>query len=90
MDGSPSTILQFDRFTLDLARCHLRADGQDIELRPKSFEVLRRLVESPERLLSKEEIISAVWPNVVVSDDSLARCMSDIRLALGDAEPRII
>ena len=90
MDGSPSTILQFDRFTLDLARCHLRADGQDIELRPKSFEVLRRLVESPERLLSKEEIISAVWPNVVVSDDSLARCMSDIRLALGDAEQRII
>lgn len=90
MDGPASTILQFDRFTLDLARCHLRADGQDIELRPKSFEVLRRLVESPDRLLSKEEIISVVWPNVIVSDDSLARCMSDIRLALGDAKQRII
>jgi TolB-like protein/Tfp pilus assembly protein PilF len=90
MNTSTGTILQFDRFTLDLARCRLRADGQDIELRPKSFEVLRHLAESPERLLSKEEIVRMVWPNVVVSDDSLARCMSDIRLALGDAEQRII
>lgn len=86
MNGSATSNLQFGRFTLDLARCRLRADGQDIELRPKSFEVLRHLVENAERLLSKEEIVGAVWPNVVVSDDSLARCMSDVRLALGDAD----
>ncbi|MDH2386163.1 winged helix-turn-helix domain-containing protein [Bradyrhizobium sp. CER78] len=90
MNGSATTNLQFGRFTLDLARGCLRADGRDIELRPKSFEVLRHLVENAERLLSKEEIIGAVWPNVVVSDDSLARCMSDVRLALGDAEQSII
>lgn len=90
MDDPAKTILQFGRFTLDLARCRLRADGQDIELRPKSFEVLRHLAESPERLLCKEEIVKAIWPNVVVSDDSLARCMSDIRLALADTEQCII
>lgn len=90
MNTSAKTILQFDRFTLDLVRGRLHADGQDIELRPKSFEVLRHLVESPERLFSKEEIVRVVWPNVVVSDDSLARCMSDIRLALEDTEQRII
>src|SRR5579864_6248147 len=90
MNGSAKTVLQFDRFTLDPARGRLCADGQDIELRPKSFEVLRYLVENPDRLLAKEEIVSAVWPNVVVSDDSLARCMSDVRSALGDAEQCII
>jgi adenylate cyclase len=90
MNGSAKPVLQFGRFTLDLARGRLRAEGQDIELRPKSFEVLRHLVENADRLLSKEEIVGAVWPNVVVSDDSLARCMSDVRFALGDAEQCII
>jgi adenylate cyclase len=39
-------VLQFDRFTLDLARGQLRADRRGIELRPKSFDVLRYLVEN--------------------------------------------
>jgi len=82
--------LQFDRFTLDLKRGRLRADGQDIELRPKSFDVLRYLVENADRLVTKDEIVQAVWPKVVVTDDSLTRCLSDVRLALGDAEQRII
>ena len=90
MSDAAKTVLQFGRFTLDRALCRLRADGQDVELRPKSFEVLRYLVENAERLLTKDEIVGVVWPNVVVSDDSLARCMSDIRLALGDAEQGII
>ena len=90
MNNAAKAILQFGRFTLDLARGRLRAEGQDIELRPKSFDVLRHLVENADRLVSKEEIVSAVWPNVVVSDDSLARCMSDVRLALGDAEQCVI
>src|SRR5919197_4097763 len=90
MNSSGKTVLEFGRFKLDLARGRLRAEGQDIDLRPKSFEVLRYLVENADRLVSKEEIVSAIWPNVAVSDDSLARCMSDVRLVLGDAEQCII
>jgi adenylate cyclase len=90
MNSSGKTVLEFGRFKLDLARGRLRAEGQDIDLRPKSFEVLRYLVENADRLVSKEEIVSAIWPNVVVSDDSLARCMSDVRLVLGDTEQCII
>jgi adenylate cyclase len=90
MNTSAKAILQFGRFTLDLARGRLRAEGQDIELRPKSFDVLRHLVENADRLISKEEIVSAIWPNVAVSDDSLARCMSDVRSALGDTQQCII
>jgi adenylate cyclase len=90
MDSSAPRVLRFDQFTLDLARGSLRANDRDIELRPKSFDVLRYLVENPDRLVTKDEIVKAVWPKVLVTDDSLTRCMSDVRLALSDAEQRII
>ena len=80
----------FEGYTLDLRRGCLHSAADEIELRPKSFEVLRYLVENAGRLISKDELISAVWPNVVVADQSLARCVSDVRSALQDAEQRII
>lgn len=80
----------FERYTLDLKRGCLRADDREIELRPKSFEVLCYLVENAGRLVSKAELIKAIWPNIAVTDESLARCVSDIRLVLGDSEQRII
>src|SRR6266699_664592 len=81
---------KFEGFTLDLRRGCLRSADGEIELRPKSFEVLRYLVENAGRLVPKDEIISAVWPNVIVTDESLARCVSDVRVALGDRGRRII
>jgi TolB-like protein len=80
----------FDRFTLDLRRGCLRTGDREVELRPKSFEVLRYLVENAGRLVSKDELMRALWPNVTVSDESLARCVSDIRSALDDNDQRII
>jgi adenylate cyclase len=76
--------LQFGPFTLDLERLCLSGPSGEVELRPKSFEVLRYLAEHPGRVLSKEEVIAAVWPDVVVTDDSLIRCISEVRRAIGD------
>ncbi len=81
---------KFEGFTLDLRRGCLRGADGEIELRPKSFEVLRYLVENAGRLVPKDEIMSAVWPNVIVTDESLAQCVSDVRFALGDRGRRII
>jgi len=83
-------MLRFEGFTLDVTRGCLRAEDREIELRPKSFEVLRYLVENAGRLVSKDELFRTVWANVVVGDDSLARCVSDVRLALHDNDLRII
>ncbi len=83
-------VLRFDRFTLDGPDGRLRADGVTIELRPKSFDVLRLLVQNAGRLVLKDEMARAVWPNVVATDDSLAQCISDIRKALGDDSQRFI
>jgi DNA-binding winged helix-turn-helix (wHTH) protein len=80
----------FEGYTLDLRRGCLRHEDREIELRPKSFTVLRYLLENAGRLVSKDELIRAVWPNVVVTDESLTRCVSDVRVALEDHEQRII
>src|SRR5215213_1074774 len=83
-------VYQFEGFTLDLARGSLRGADQSHELRPKSFEVLRYLVEHPDRIVSKDELLAAVWPKVTVTEDSLTRCISEVRTALGDGEQRLI
>jgi class 3 adenylate cyclase/predicted ATPase len=80
----------FEGYTLDLRRGCLRTADREIELRPKSFAVLRYLVENAGRLVSKDEIVKAVWPNVIVTDESLARCVSDVRLALSDSRQRVV
>jgi TolB-like protein/Tfp pilus assembly protein PilF len=90
MRATGEQIFLFERYTLDLRRGCLRTDGREIELRPKSFEVLRYLVENAGRLVSKGELIEAVWPRITVADESLARCVSDVRSALDDGDQRII
>jgi DNA-binding winged helix-turn-helix (wHTH) protein/TolB-like protein/Tfp pilus assembly protein PilF len=80
----------FGDFTLDLRRaCLLRAD-QEIKLRPKPFDVLKYLVENPGRVVTKEELLQAVWPDSFVTDDSLVQCLRDVRRALGDDQQRYI
>lgn len=83
-------VYVFERFSLDLGRGSLSAQEREIALRPKSFELLRYLVENADRLASKEELMQALWPDVTVTDDSLKRCISDVRAALGDDAQRII
>ena len=80
----------FDEFTLDLTRGCLRHGQEEIKLRPKSFEVLKYLVENNGRLISKDELIRAVWVDTAVTDDSLVQCLRDIRQALSDEEQQII
>lgn len=75
--------LQFGPFTLDLRRGELRRAGQAVALRPKPFALLSVLARQPGRVLSKDELMREVWPGVVVTDDSLTRCVHELRRALG-------
>jgi len=90
MRAGGQKVFCFEGCTLDLKRGSLRTENRDIELRPKSFALLRYLVENAGRLVPKDELIKAVWPKVIVTDESLARCVSDVRKALGDADRRIV
>ncbi|MFL6623305.1 MAG: winged helix-turn-helix domain-containing tetratricopeptide repeat protein [Sulfurifustis sp.] len=88
----PSTrrTVRFGDYLLDPVAGRLQVADRTIALRPKAFEVLFYLAERSGHVVAKEELLGAVWPNLVVTDDSLVQCVSEIRRALNDDRQQII
>lgn len=80
----------FAGFTLDLTRGCLLRGGQEIKLPPKPFEALKYLVDNAGRLVSKAELMNAIWPDTAVTDDSLVQCVREVRRALSDDAQAIV
>jgi adenylate cyclase len=74
-------------FKIDLADERLWDGGQPVEISNKAFQILRLLVESPNRLLTKDHILDTVWGDVHVSEGLIKDYVHDLRQALGD-DPR--
>ena len=86
-----AAVYRFDEFRLDVTRGTLQGPGNaTLELRPKAFALLHFLVEHPGRLHGRAELLETLWPNVVVTDDSLTQCISDLRHAFGDRAPHVL
>lgn len=84
-------MLRFSGFELDPERAELRRpDGETIKLRPKALEMLRLFTANAGRVLSKQQLMEAVWPNVHVGEDSLFQCIREIRTALGDDKRQMV
>ncbi|MGE4047332.1 MAG: winged helix-turn-helix domain-containing protein [Acetobacteraceae bacterium] len=84
MTAQPRGSYRFDQFALDLDRgVLLGSSGEELALRPKSFLMLQYFVENADRLIDRDELMRAVWPDVIVSDDSIAQCIGEIRRVLG-------
>ena len=77
---------------LDLANACLWCGDQARALRPKTFALLRYLVEHPGQILPKATLLEALWPEAVVSEVVLAVCIRELRQVLGDSAqaPRFI
>src|SRR5688572_31412319 len=58
--------------------------GVAIPLEPKAFDVLIHLIEHRDRVVTKEELLDAVWPGTFVTPNVLTRAVAQIRKALGD------
>lgn len=80
----PLQTLSFPPFHLDLANEQLWCGERLLVLRPKTFAILRYLVEHAERLVTKEELLHAVWGDTQVSDERLRDYVREIRQALHD------
>src|SRR5262245_59353270 len=83
-------MFRFEGYTLDIACGALRNAGRDLELRPKAFDVLRYLLENADRIVTKQELMKAVWPNVIVADQVLTHCVGEVRQAIGDSKQTLI
>ncbi len=79
-----SEIVVLGDAVLDLGRDTLTRDGQVLPLRAKAFRLLRELALNPGRMMSKDELLDAVWPDVTVGEDSLTQAVREIRRVLGD------
>jgi TolB-like protein/DNA-binding winged helix-turn-helix (wHTH) protein/rhodanese-related sulfurtransferase/Flp pilus assembly protein TadD len=78
-------VFSFNGVTVDLGNEMLRdRSGHPIVLRPQCLAVLRHLVRHEGNLVTKEELMSAIWPGTSVTDDSLVQCIHEIRRALND------
>jgi eukaryotic-like serine/threonine-protein kinase len=83
-DSQPRPSYFFGEFTLDLERGGLWRGALEVKLRPKVFEALAYLVQRPNRLVAKDEMMKALWPDSFVTDDSVVQCFVELRRALGD------
>jgi DNA-binding winged helix-turn-helix (wHTH) protein len=90
MPSEPNRL--FPPFRLDPTDAQLWRDNERINLRRKTFEVLRYLLDHPGQLVTKATLLDAVWSEVSVSDSMPATCVTEIRRALGDdaKTPRFI
>jgi DNA-binding winged helix-turn-helix (wHTH) protein/tetratricopeptide (TPR) repeat protein len=77
-------VYQFGEYVIDPAARELWQSGQRIALPPKSFECLAYLLEHRQRAVGRDELISAVWGRVDVSDAVLAQTLLRARRAVGD------
>jgi TolB-like protein len=80
----------FEEWVLDCGRGALVGAHCEVALRPKNVDVLRYLIENAGCVVSRDDLFSALWPDVTVSEESLTQCVSEIRHALADSEQRII
>src|SRR5215510_16331787 len=88
----PSSQWVFDHFRFDPDHACLWRDAEAIALPPKTFAVLHYLVTHPDRLVTKEELLDALWPETAVSDAVLRVAIGVLRKVLGDTAhtPRFI
>jgi len=75
-------IHRFNDFELDRERRELRLRGREVFLQPKVWELLLFLVDNRDRVVTKEELLKALWPEVIVADGALHRAVSLARSAL--------
>jgi eukaryotic-like serine/threonine-protein kinase len=79
-----SNLYCFGQFVLDPGRRTLSRADSLVSLTPKAFDVLLFLVQNPNRLVTKEELLQAVWGDTIVEEGNLTQYISHLRKALGD------
>ena len=83
-------IYRFGEFALDTLRAELSSAGKEVPLRRQSFDVLVHLLQKPHRIVSKDELLDAVWGDKVVTDGALKHCLMEIRAVIGDRDRTVI
>ncbi|WP_244734253.1 nSTAND1 domain-containing NTPase [Mesorhizobium sp. 113-1-2] len=91
MNSSRPTTFVLNGVTADLSSETLRdKSNRTIALRHQTFAVLRHLLENADRVITKDDLMKAVWNGLAVTDDSLVQCIHEIRAALNDRRQVVV
>jgi len=77
-----NTLIRFEGYELDPAARTLKRSGQVVAIKPKTFDLLLYLAEHPHEVISKEQLLAAVWPNSFVEERNLSQHVFLLRKAL--------
>ena len=84
-----AVALEFGRFRVLLRQRQLLFEAVPIELGTRAFDLLLVLLEADGALVTKDELLSRVWPGIVVSEENLKVQISALRKALGESRELI-
>ena len=76
-------VWAFDEFELDPAACELRRRGRAVVLQPRVFDTLKYLIENNARVVSRQELLDALWKGQQVKPGAVPWCVNHVRRALG-------
>ena len=82
--SNETRAFEFDRFRLEIGERRLTRDGHPVRLRGKVFETLCVLICNHGRLVTKDELVASVWPDIVVEESNLNHNICILRRALGE------
>jgi DNA-binding winged helix-turn-helix (wHTH) protein/predicted ATPase len=87
-----AAAITFAPFRLDLRAGQLFRGSEPVPLRPKTWSVLRYLTERAGVLVTKNDLLDALWPNIAVTESVMSKSIGELRVALGDSSraPRFI
>ncbi len=77
-------VYRFDRFEVDDREFRLSEDGTPVQVEPKALRLLLYLIENRNRLVRKQELLDAVWPDAMVTENALTRVIALLRKALNE------
>lgn len=83
-------VWQFGEATLDGAALELRVAGAPVAIEPKALELLMELLRHPGEVVTKDELLDAVWPGRVVTEGVLVKAVAKVRAAIGDPDGQVV
>jgi TolB-like protein/Flp pilus assembly protein TadD len=84
MSGPEPSTYKFEEFQMEAGKRLLLRNGEPVPLTPKAFETLLYLVRNREKVVAKEELMEAIWPDTAVEENNLNQNISTLRTVLGE------
>jgi DNA-binding winged helix-turn-helix (wHTH) protein len=87
---NPPARFVFGRFLIDRDRRCLLIDGREVTLRRETWMLLDHLARRAPRVVSREELLEAIWPGLLVTDETLASHIAELRRTFGEAGAALV